>query len=155
MPNDLFTTENYEDHYRKLHEQDWANTNRILEERGEFGTWVECDILLNKDQHRLLSIVSENFGYLMHDEAVVDRGMSEAALLGDIPMQRKVKRLTVDAGFLADVNMQFTLNTCLSEGWLEEVWNAEHQCKQLRLTHKGRWVLDAYEADIYWETLDD
>lgn len=153
---DLFNPQpDYEDTYRQLHEQDWANTQRILRDRSEFGPWVECDSLLNKDQERLLRLVESSFGYLMTDETVVDRGTTEAGMLGTQPLQRQVSQLTVDSGFLAEVNMQFTLNTCLAHGWLEMVWNAQHGCKQLKLTHEGRWVLDCVDADRYWDEMDD
>lgn len=151
---DLFTADTHtnEDAYLELLLSDWKKTQQILRDRGEFAPWLEISNLLDKDQYRLLKLLWDGQGYL-------DRGTAEVELenapdeggLFKSDRVRLVPRIVADAGFRATVNYQFTFNTCHDNGWLVREWNAAEGCPEIKLTTLGRDMIDAYEADMYWE----
>ena len=153
---DLFTppTTTNEDTYREQLLADWENTQAMLRERGEFAPWTEISNLLDKDQYRLLKLLWDHQGYLDRGTAVVECEPSSGDLFSDMPSVRVVPRIVADAGYRATVNYQFTFNTCHDKGWLVREWNAQEGCPEIKLTILGRDMLDAYEADMYWEEDD-
>ncbi len=133
-----------QDAYRELLQESWDDSIRIITQRGEVPPWCEADQLLDQDELRLMTVVSDSAGYVEGEKVTVEYPDGRV---------RRVSKITKEAGFNAEVNCVAVINRCIAKGYL--VRHIKGAKSVLLIGEKGRWRLDAIEADDYWENTDD
>ena len=139
---DLFTLDsepNDDDLYRDALERQAREDLRVIISRGEIPSWIESDQLLDQDEFRLMTVISDAGGYVEGEKITVEYPDGRV---------RRVSKLTREAGFNAEVNCVAVVNRCISKGYI--LREQEPARSRLCITSEGRWRLDALEADEYW-----
>lgn len=142
VSDDLFHTDpepDDQDAYRELLKAQYDRDIKTITGRGEIPPWVEADQLLDQDEFRLMTVISDAGGYVEGEKITVEYPDGRV---------RRVSKLTREAGFNAEVNCVAVVNRCISKGYI--LREQEPARSRLCITSEGRWRLDALEADEYW-----
>ena len=146
---DLFTPDSpdeiqYAEALAKLvrEEEEWRIENGII------APWIEADFLLAKDERRLLELVDQHAGYLIHDDDW------HVTAYGD-DGARRVSGFTVAMGMLAEANSKAVLNAAIDRGLVTLTRDNAACGNRIDMTKLGRYYLDLCQHDAAWDDMED
>lgn len=128
--------------------ESWQAGLDTLAEAGRIPNWMEIAEVLQRDELRLLRLIEDNFGYVERFDVVTKP--AEGDLFGGV-VQVEVPRITADSGFIAHANANATINRCLNNRWITRTVDEATGLNRLDLTKRGRWMLDIYERDEWFD----
>lgn len=143
---DLFTTDSQSEiKYAEALAKSVLDDEEYRIANGIIAPWIEADFLLAKDERRLLELVDQHAGYLIHDDDwhITSYGDDGA---------RRVSGFTVAMGMLAEANSKAVLNAAVSRGLVKLSRDNHAGGTRVDMTRLGRYYLDLIETDQYWES---
>lgn len=126
----------------------WDAGLDTLAEAGRIPNWMEIAEVLQRDELRLLRLIEDNFGYVERFDIVTRPADDDLFGCG---IHVEVPRITADSGFIAHANANATINRCLNNRWITRTVDEATGLDRLDLTKRGRWMLDIYERDEWFD----
>lgn len=119
---------------------------RSMADRGYIPVWLECDVILQQDEARLINHIADNGGILL---SRVTQGTSSTPMFPDLP--RVTRSTTAALGMIANANAKAVIERCKQAGWIVESYSEADECFRLDCTIAGMRRLERHEQEKEWD----
>lgn len=113
--------------------------------QGFIPTWIECDVILQVDESRLLNHIADNGGITL---SRVQQGTASTPLFPDLP--RITQSTTAALGMIANANAKAVIQRCKDNGWIVQTYSEADDAYRLDVTPAGMLRMDMAEQEREW-----
>lgn len=122
-----------------------ADLNEFAE-AGYIPPWIDCDIILQIDESKLLNHIADNGGIVL---SRIQQGTTSTPLFPDLP--RMTQSTTAALGMIANANAKAVIERCKDNGWVVQSYSEADEAYRLDVTVAGLARMDAAEQEKEWD----